>query len=369
MTTKLVNGAVSVGARVYLANKAGRRGREITEYVTGGTVRYDQAADVAMTASFSLKQDIGLREWVDYISPEMVVVHEDGTTYEEPMGLFTPPPPSLTHDPYRTYGTLECFDQTFMLAKTVFRKGLNIPTGTNIINKVKEILTGAGFTNFDIPSSSVVTGKNRTIDPGTKKLAVVNELLLAALYYKLTTDRKGRMVTRKRSRISQREAVTTYFAGEDYPHSMISGTIEEQPDLTGFCNLVVVTRKATDQAAGIIAVAENKDPSDPASTVNIGEYPIEIEDADIESQADAQEIADDTLEMGRTFTRRLTLKTLPDPFLGPYDVINLDIHNRQGRIATGKWWRPAWEVGFTPSSALMTHQVNRTERWTQEDGL
>lgn len=128
----------------------------------------------------------------------------------------------------------------------------------------------------------------------------------------------------------------------------------------------------------IIAVRRNDDPDSPTSTVSLGWidpvtetlYPREIvrmeTPSNIETQAQAEEMANRLLQESLSFYRRLEITTLPDPGRSMHEIYELNIENRAGTVIDGKWWCRGWELGFTTKDPVMRHTLHRVEDWQWE---
>lgn len=117
----------------------------------------------------------------------------------------------------------------------------------------------------------------------------------------------------------------------------------------------------------IVAIAVNDDPASPTSTVSLGRRVVRTDyDAQIETQAQADERAAMLLQESLTRYRKITLKTFPDPRRGIGEIYGLDIRRDDGGIvAAGQWRCSGWDLPFGGAGGVMSHTVYRIDPWTR----
>ncbi|MGB3330159.1 MAG: SH3 domain-containing protein [Thermomicrobiales bacterium] len=120
----------------------------------------------------------------------------------------------------------------------------------------------------------------------------------------------------------------------------------------------------------ITAIRINDDASSSVSTVTLGRRIVrETENLPtIETQAQADAIADRLIQESLSYYRRLTLGTLPDPRRTLHEIYALTLRNRRGDvIADGNWYCRGWTLGFTPDDGEMKHICHRIEPYKRKE--
>lgn len=350
---------------MWVMTRDNRRVREITDLVEDAKVSANDANRIPMTLTASLRNPDAVRPFTEYLAPFLKVIYNDGTVIDSQVGLYQVLPPPVQHRRTYSTATLSCADLTWVVDNDAFEGTYSVPADTEYVAAVVAILRSCGLTRISIPGSNKRLPSARSWRHGTSMLTIVNELLHDVSYYPLWIDGTGQAVSRPYLDLTKAASVATFRSGTDSTVVDVS----EQPDLTNLANVVIIEKDSSDtgDTVPIVAIRENTSPTSPTSIPSLGGLRIvrKISDSTLVDQAAANALAMRTLQEAQSFNRRLTLKVLPDPRRQLHEVYTLDIRRRDGTVvADGRWWSTAWELGFTPSSAVMTLQLGRIQPFT-----
>lgn len=353
---------VGIEAKLYRATRANVVQDDLSALVVSGKVSHNVDSDTQSWCDLALLDTTVLTPYVDWVRPELTLRYADGSVVTEQVGLFNVAPPTQEHERRVSTGTVDGRDATSLLLRDQFLDGYSVASGTNYVTAVRTVLTGAGFgaAQISIPPTTKTLPAAQSWEPGTTRLRVVNDLLDGIAYYRLSANRQGVLTSGDRlTSLAQASPATTYTSGTG---STLVGKVSDQPDLSRFCNAVVV-RKVTPNQATLYARARNDDPASPTGIPTIGLFarpPIDV--PTLADQAAADDLAAAYLAEGGTYYRKLTVRTLPDPVFSANDVVGLDITGAGGRVvASGNWRRLTVVVGFSPRDAVTVHTLARVE--------
>jgi hypothetical protein len=356
---------------LFTANKQNQLYDDISAQMDEGRVLLDldlDGAKMSFEARMTTKRAVS--PFVDFVAPFIRLVYEDGSEDYEQVGLFALVLASAEHYPGRAVGDstqggsfqqLDGRDLCWLLAADHATSTVNMDSGDNVIVEAIADLAAGGITRVNIPASAYTTSKDVSWPPGTSRLRRVNDRLMMAGYYTVTFDRHGIATSKPYTDLASAQPAVTYSGGTG---SRIVPPIADTPDMTRFCNRVVVV--GTDPALEpVYAIRENTDPLSPASFGNLGGQWISRteENPEIQTQDAADALADALIRNGASYYRTLTIQTLPDPTRQPREVYGVELTNADGTVADGLWHCSGWELPIKPLEA-MTHYLNREQALT-----
>jgi len=356
-------GVIKIEPRLYIATRDNAFVNNITDWIMSGSVTLDTTRDIPMTFQAEIRHPDRIRPFIDYIAPELTVVYSDGTYQQNQVGLFVMLPPSKEYTFIDTVGTIDAMDMTWWLSKQSFDRTYTLKKGASYTDAMRSIVSGAGFTRYDIQTSGKTNGgDDKTWSPGTSKLQIFNDLADAINWYYLFADRAGVLRSFKFIDIHRAEPSGKYVSGEN---SVVIEPFSMSHDLERLANRVVVVKESTDAEAGTVikAVRVNNNPASPTSIQALGgEITRVVTDGEVEDQEDANDLADKLMKEWGSVYINATMKTFPEPWHNPYEVytLNLDRYNGQDiPEASGRYICKGWSIGFSPSEPEMTHQLFR----------
>lgn len=358
---------VAMEPRLYLADRDNQAADELSELVSSGEVRYN-----ADNPGAKLTAQLQLRELPSYVQPLRTVVapwlrltYDSGEVVDAQCGLYVVVPARKQHRPAATSGGLELRDFTWLLAADKAGDWVTAAAGTRCDLGAAAELAAAGFTRVRLPATTKTLSRAWSWPPTTSRLARVNDLLAMYGCYGLYQDTEGWLTSRKARDLERAPVAMKYSSAAG---SRVVPPIEDEPDITRLCNRVTVS-SGDPAKAEYTYTADNQHPNSPSSQLNIGppgSFTViarEVQDSRIESLAEAQELAEQYLSEGASFYRSLRLQTLPDPRRQPHEIYELDIHNKGGEVATGRWWCRGWTLSLDRKRPTMLHQLHRVEAW------
>jgi len=349
--------------RLFTATKQNQILEDISAQMVRGEVTLDldlDGAKMSFTAEMRRKREV--RPLQDFVAPFLELIFEDGSSVMEQVGLFVLMPPPAHHYPSASMYELNGADLCWFLDASQTPIIVNDGPSFTPVYQAKTALNSVGFTRQSIPLGGPSYTKGVSWPPGTSRLQRINDRFLTAGYYSLWFDRHGVATSRPYEDMATAQPAVTYSSEAG---SQIVPPIDEQPDWTRVKNRVIVI--GSDPAANqIIAIAENNDPTSPASYQNLGawisppESPYQVPEIQTQDAADAMAVA--LIREGASFYRTLTLQTLPDPTRNPREVYALDIKDMTGtQLFSGKWRCSGWTLPVDPQNPVMTHTISREE--------
>lgn len=344
--------------RIYKADRYNVLGEEITEYVHNGMVEYNPDRSIKMTFQAEIDSEGLISPFTDFLAPFLKIVHDDGHTTENQMGLYAVVPPKQTINQQSRHLTIDGRDLTWMLSVDVFENGYSVAAGTNVVTAVETILTSAGFTRFAIAQSSRSLVNAVSWKAGTSKLSVINDLLTGAGYYSLYCLKDGRFSSMPYRPDNNPTVQVTYDTDvHNYIQVVKNITLDTTPDR--IANKIVVIKDNANEDP-IVVTKINNSPVSPTSTINLGMTIAKVyTDSQIIDQEAAEVRAQQLLDVASQQYHKLTLATFPDVEREPTnEVYQLNIRDSSGEIAVSGIWRcRGWKIGFTPNQ-MMTHDLS-----------
>lgn len=252
--------------------------------VEGGSLVWDATADLPSGGSLQLVES---GQTIDYSSNRVRVWWVVEGYGEWPLGVFVLAAPATAYSESATSRGVALIDKLTVIADDRLRQTLQVAAGANIVQAVVGQIQAAGETRIAATDSSAVLTNAMTWDPGTPRLKVVNDLLAAANYAKLWTDRYGLFRVEPYVEPASRPVAWEFEEGAASIHSP---RWEHELALWEASNFVMLTSQATAGGAVFTATAVDENPASPTSTVSMGRVlnPIIVENVEASSQADLE---------------------------------------------------------------------------------
>lgn len=256
--------------------------------VPGGTLSWTAGASVKGGGSISLK-DLG--QDIDWLNDRFYVsalIEDDNNEIEQiGLGVFLPTAPKGEWRGSKQTRAIELHDKSSILDGDQPDHVYSLPKGTNIIDKVKDIIVSVGETSGSIETDTKELENDLVFDFDQTWLLIINKLLDYAGYFSLQCDGRGNFVTIKYKRPSDRSPVyATTSPFQDGPNSVLGPDWSHEEDIYSVPNRIIFPVQGDEDKAGFIIKAENNDPNSPFSFQNRGRW--------ITEKMDAGESAEDT---------------------------------------------------------------------------
>ena len=338
------HGSIGIRTNWYRSSMAGGRDDDITDLIGDATQSLNQDAT---TSPWTLKGDTVepdvFSRYVDYVIPEMVLIGPDGEETPYQLGLHRIVQTPKKHPTSGTTGGFVTEDMAAVLGRFQLTSNYTVSaSGSDVTSLIVGILLSVGFTaaQIAIPAITKMPSADTAYYPGDSWRTVINNTLQSVGYRNIYMDRSGRLTTSPQIDLRYETPVVTYDNGD------VIGTVDEDHDDSRLRNFVAV-RRITPGLPTITATASNTDPSSPLYIYGpVGMLAgLPIDDPAIADQATAQAIADAELSYGSSFYSKASIKTVPDPNLGLFDVVSLDIRDAANNVQLdGTWLRRTVEL-------------------------
>jgi hypothetical protein len=320
-------------ARFDLLDKSENFLETYTAPIKDGSISVDKTGDNAPRRQFSVTLDnsdgtftwsVGGRIWLDkrvkfYVGFET----SSGVIDWLPQGVFLIDAPTASSTPDSAEARISGGDKWKTLDGAPLGKFadatiIQAVTAPLVSDVIRLIAGGVGETKFAFDSCTVAVPYDLTYQQGEARGKAIKELADLAVY-DVYYDVNGFLrFTPKLADMTTAAPCWTYDAGDA---RTIYASSDKTLDVGEFFNKVVVRGK------DVSAVAASTDPSDPLSTVNVGErichYNNGADDPLITTFALAQARADYELQQRRRVIERQTIELLPNYLHEAGDVITI----------------------------------------------
>lgn len=251
--------------------------------VSGGSLKWNANADIPGGGNIILVE----RGQEINVSQNRVRVWWDVNGEEWPLGVYLLAAPSRRYSGHGSSQDLILTDKLSVIRDDVLTQTLQIPAGANLVAAATAQVVATGETRVAVTSSSAVATNAMTWSPGTPRLKVVNDLLTAAGYWSLWTDRFGQFCFTPYVEPAARPVAWDFHEGQAAIHSP---SWEYKLSLWDACNTVVLVSQENDNGEVWYASAVDNNPASPTSTVSMGRVlnPIVEENVEASSLADLQ---------------------------------------------------------------------------------
>lgn len=282
-------------------------------------------ADIKRTARFSLRDGLDSVNWLsDRIKPYFRLRMPDGGWAEWPQGVFLLSTPSRrAEDDGSVIRDVEAYDQLVILRDDRVADRYTIAAAVNYIsgtNGVKALLDSAGIAMQNLTPTTKTTPVAVDWPPGTSKLKIVNDLLLAINYRSLSFDEVGRAVAKP---YIVPTASPVEYVYQDDGLSVLSPEATETLDLFDVANKWVLVVSEPDRTP-ISSTYTNANASSPTSTVSRGRTIVDFrESVDAVDQATLDALAQRLAFEASQVYASVEFRTATMPMHGDSDVIEV----------------------------------------------
>lgn len=251
--------------------------------VSGGSLAWDASADLPGGGNLELVD----RGQINFSSDRIRVWWVVEGVEEWPLGVYVLAAPTETHTGTEVTRSVALIDKLTVIKESVLTSTLQVAKGANIVAAAVTQIRQTGEERIAATDSSKTLTNAMTWDPGTSRLQVINDLLAAAGYASLWTDRTGLFRVEPYIEPAQRSIAWEFAEGESSIHSP---RWEFELSLWEASNTVVMTSQATDSGSVFLASAVDNNPASPTSVPSMGRTlnPIVVENVEASSQADLE---------------------------------------------------------------------------------
>lgn len=189
--------------------------RDRLEGVSGGRVEGNVAAQIRWTGSLNLESPPDWDLWRTRIQP---IYHRTGRP-DEVVGTFHARPATWTLDRNRHATSLSLYDLTVHVQEDEISSVWTEGGGVNVVGRVQTIIRGIGMRNVSVTPSDERLRRTLVFEDSVTKLRVINDILDAAGFFALHTNRLGQFQVRPYSPPSQRPIVYSFTQRPDAEHT------------------------------------------------------------------------------------------------------------------------------------------------------
>ena len=253
------------------------------DYVDGGSLDWNANADLPAGGSLSLETPPAGAQEINISKDRVRIWWEVEGEEPWPLGVYVMAAPAIAYRADGSSRQITLIDKLTVVKDDSLLATLQVPAGTNIIQTVVEQINAAGETRIAATPSASTLANNLTWDPGTSRLRVINDLLTAAGYWTLWTDRTGQFRVEPYVAPAERPIAWTFEEGAAAIHSP---EWEYELALWDATNTVVLISQASEDQPAMVAYAIDDNPDSPTSTVSMNRTlnPIVEENVEAESQ-------------------------------------------------------------------------------------
>lgn len=361
------HGSRKIRFRYFLLDKSENELGEISHLVESGSIEQSAFADIKRTARFILKDERfidnnGNERDINWITDRIQVFVEfempDGGWVDFSLGLFLLSSPVRKEEGGCAYREVEAYDKLLITKEDKVTERYTIPTGTKYYDAMVQILVSAGITKYVIENDEKTLPTDKEYDPGTEKLAILNDLASDLGFTQFWVDEYGYFRT---SRYRPPEDQATDYIYEDDEISVIYPGTEEEMDLFDLPNVFVVTVANPDTEEEFVSVVENTNPDHPRSIPNLGRRVVRVEEKDNIADQEALDAYTERIaqEASQIFGK-IRFETAIMPFHSYGNI--LQFKNRTLGI-NNKYFETSWSMNLEPGASMM-HEARRTVRLT-----
>ena len=233
---------------------------------------------------------------LDFIRDRVGISWVKGSV-EIPVGVFLPSVSQWSFEGPVARTTVTLSDKTEMF-NSELGEWRSLPSGTQGVNAVLDILSGSGETKITYTPSTQQTTTNFTWGPNASKLTMINEILGSVGYGSLWVDSNGYFRLEPYTSPGDRPLVGTY--GPEPDHLLMRRAYSSESDVYSLPTGVVVYVQGDEDTAGFLGRADLP-PSHPLSAEARGYERLVTRDSDAATPAiaaaEAQTALDNALQV------------------------------------------------------------------------
>lgn len=196
----------------------------------------------------------------------------DPTPVEVPLGIYLPAAPNEAWTGLGRRWDVELADKCSILDQTITTdlygnpRSYVAPMGTNVIDRVRAIITSAGESIAAIEPSDVTLPNALVWEPDATILTILNDMLQAAGFFALSVDGQGQFRTAPFVALQDRPILYESSAPlGDGPNSLRAPEWSRERDIYSIPNRYVAISQGDGEAEAMFAVAVNMNPNSPFS--------------------------------------------------------------------------------------------------------
>lgn len=296
-------------------------------------------------------------DWIRNRVQPFMEVFVEGEWVSYPLGIFVLSSPSKAEEGSAVTREVEAYDELVILNEDKFDQRYTVKKGTRYDSAVIQILKDSNIKKYNIEDSSKRLTSDMEWSIGTEKIRAANDLLAAINFTPLWVDEFGYFTSSRYSSPQDRSPDHQYY---DNDVSITFNGMTEEVDYLIPNKWVVVysspdNASPGDEAPVLSAVYENRDISDPNSTVNT--Y-TKVDYREVDDIADQEEL--------NLYVRRIAEEASQVFQKVKYDTALMPGHSYQDVIdmrnvsleLKGKYSETSWEMDLS-AGGKMSHEARK----------
>lgn len=256
------------------------------------------------------------------LRPYRGVVYDDGTSEVEALGVFRISKADVSDKVGAGEIRIEAFDLSRTVKRDRFTTPYVIAGGTNVIQAIKDILARTfPDLEYDAISTALTTTAPKVYDTEGDPWDAATELA-TSIGCELYFDVLGRVVIAPPADIDALPSpVFTYIEGETCTMTDLSLSYSDEP---GYNGVIVIGESPGDELPAVRGEKWDEEPT--SATYRYGPYgevPMFLTNQVVKTQADAENVAAQTLQGMLGFTSNLSIQAMVNPALEAGDVVQV----------------------------------------------
>lgn len=230
--------------------------------VTSGRIKAGWLDDIPKGGTLEFEDSPDL-DWASlWLRPVYRARRPHGQWIDFPLGVYLPSTPTGLRTPRGAQRTVEMLDATRVLQQDEIVETFVVDKGENITEAVHSLIASVGLPPARIPRTEDVARILMAWSPATPKLRIVQDLLNAIHYTRLTMGWDGLLFSVKERAVSLLPDVATF--SESGPQ-VYDDAYSDELDLNDVPNRWIGKTRADGEDESLVAVAENTDPESSTS--------------------------------------------------------------------------------------------------------
>ena len=237
---------------ILLDRKENEKGMDLK--LLGGSIDINYFREIYGTATLEIEDSN-----IDYVSDRVRLVYEvllpNGEWHTFNLGTFLFNLPNRIKEGEMIRVHVDCFDKLIILQQDFFDQSYVVPAGSNIVEKVEEIIASTGEIKINIEPSAETLISDKVWQLGTDKLTIVNDLLQMINYLPLWVDEYGYYRSIKYQAPEKRTVIWEFTDDKEslyLPDMMLEGNMLNIPN-----KIILITNQLEEEPLIVIKTLED----------------------------------------------------------------------------------------------------------------
>lgn len=361
VSSALLSNGRQIRFRYQVLNNSNQPKRFLAGVQPGGRISYNFLADVKRTGELTLHETTNIPDgWMGYadvnFSLDRLKIYAQIKYKDEwisfPLGVFLMDSGVREGASGSRKRSMRLFDLSKILRDDKATDRYVVPAGTNIITAVAQVLNSAKISDQSLTPVATTMTSDRSWDPGTLKIQIINELLDMINYGSIFFDENGVAVARPYSLPALRTPEISYKTDSD---SVLASEMTESFETFEVANTWVATVSQPDRDV-LTATYVNDSPNSPTSTVSRGRTIVDFRmETEVHSQSDLNNLVQRIAHEASQVYTHIDFATAIMPVHGENWTIEIE-HGSMG--IKDIFSETQWDIPLV-AGGLMTHSARK----------